>query len=124
MILKRTLLRSCLPLLAFPFFSHAEPLGPIGIFGIGSCHTNNRTVKDMERWIPQMAEAGISFHRTCQTNWSAVEPAEGKWAWEELDREMAYLTEHQMSCGGLLLGSVPWDKRSVGLPVDSTDETT
>ncbi len=119
MTLKYLLLRSCLPLMAFPFLSHAEPLSSIDIFGIGSCHTNNRTVKDMERWIPQMAEAGISFHRTCQTNWSAVEPAEGKWAWEELDREMAYLTEHQMSCGGLLLGSVPWDKRSVGLPVDN-----
>lgn len=108
-----------LPLFFAPLISQAEGLPDVSPFGIGSCHTNNRTVKDMERWIPQMAEAGITFHRTCQTNWGAVEPAEGKWQWEELDREMAYLAEHKMRCGGLLLGSVPWDKRSVGLPVDN-----
>ena len=108
-----------LPLFFAPLISQAEGLPDVSPFGIGSCHTNNRTVKDMERWIPQMAEAGITFHRTCQTNWSAVEPAEGKWQWQELDLEMTYLAEHKMRCGGLLLGSVPWDKRSLGLPVDN-----
>lgn len=108
-------------MLALSLLSQAEPLSP---FGIGSCHVNNRTVKDLERWLPQMAEAGLRFHRTCQTHWSAVEPAQGQWTWEELDREMAFLAAHRMRCGGLLIGSLPWDKsgRPFGLPVENLPE--
>lgn len=103
-------------LLGWPLARGAEPPEP---FAIGSCHVNNRTVADLERWLPQMAAAGIRFHRTCQTNWNAVEPTEGHWTFTELDREMAYLTRHGIRCGGLLIGSVPWDRSpaAAGLPV-------
>lgn len=93
----------------------AEP----GPFGIGSCHVNNRSVRDMEGWIPRMADAGIRFHRTAQTNWNALEVRKGEWRWELLDAQMAYLEKNGMSCGGLLIGSVPWDHNSKGLPVDN-----
>ncbi len=89
-------------------------------FGIGSCHTNNRSAEDNARWIPRMASIGIHVMRTCHTGWGNVEPEEGKWTWETLDKQMSYMESNQMDFGGILIGSVPWDKtgRSVGLPVN------
>ena len=107
--------RYWLSILAIPLLANAETLSP---FGIGSCYTNSRSVEDLERWLPQMAEAGIHFLRSPATSWNAVEPAQGKWQWETLDAQMAYLEKHQMGCGGLLLGGVPWGK-SEGLPVEN-----
>src|SRR4051794_33758736 len=60
-------------------------------FGIGASHVNNRSAEDNARWIPQMAEIGIHFHRTANTGWGAVEPEEGKWKWDALDKQMKYL---------------------------------
>jgi hypothetical protein len=83
-----------------------DDLGP---FGIGSCHTNNRSMHDNSRWIPQMEAIGLRYYRTCQTSWSAVEPSEGEWHWETLDQQMDYLTEHHFSFGGMLIGNPRWN---------------
>jgi hypothetical protein len=90
-------------------------------FGIGSCYINNRSVQDNARWIPQMAAIGIRVMRTGHTEWRNVEPEEGRWTWQALDSQMSYMTSNQMDFGGLLLGSVPWDKSShaAGLPVNN-----
>ena len=53
-------------------------------FGIGSCYINNRTAHDNARWIPQMTAIGLAGHRTPPTDWGAVEPISGKWAWGRL----------------------------------------
>lgn len=101
-----------------PDQASATSLSP---FGIGSCYTNNRSVVDDARWIPQMEAIGIHVIRTCETSWRAVEPEEGKWTWDNLDAQMSYLAGHHIEFGGLLYGSVPWDNagRPFGLPVNN-----
>jgi GH35 family endo-1,4-beta-xylanase len=89
-------------------------------FGIGSCYINNRSAQDNARWIPQMAALGVHVMRTCHTAWDNVEPKEGQWTWDALDKQMNFMSSNRMEFGGILIGSVPWDKEhSVGLPVDN-----
>lgn len=89
-------------------------------FGIGSCYINNRSAQDNARWLPQMAAIGIHVTRTCHTAWDNVEPKEGQWTWDALDKQMNFMASNHMEFGGILIGSVPWDKaHSVGLPVDN-----
>jgi hypothetical protein len=103
----------------------AELPTPVGVmalspFGIGSCYINNRSAQDNARWLPQMAAIGIHTMRTCHTAWDNVEPKEGQWTWDALDKQMNYMVSNHMEFGGILIGSVPWDKEhSVGLPVDN-----
>ena len=80
-------------------------------FGIGSCYTNNTSAQANARWIPQMAAIGIMSHRTCHTDWSAVEPAEGKWTWEALDKQMSYLEGEHIAFGGFLGGNPRWNTK-------------
>lgn len=94
-----------LPLLNLVF---ADDLGP---FGIGSCHINNRSMQDNARWIPQMQQIGLRYYRTPQTGWSAVEPEQGKWHWETLDAQLAYLQDQGFSSGGILIGNPGWNTR-------------
>ena len=84
---------------------HAEALSP---FGIGAC---NQTSQELEKWIPQMDEIGIRVIRTFRSNWDAVEPSEGQWNWDLVDKQMAYLTEHHIEFGGLLLGTPGWNTK-------------
>jgi hypothetical protein len=98
----------------------SEVLGP---FGIGSCHSCNWGAPANERWMPQMAAIGITHHRTCNTGWSEVEPEEGKWKWEGLDKQMAYIDGLKISYGGIFAGSPKWnvkDKRG-SLPVNNLE---
>lgn len=89
-------------------------------FGIGSCYINNRSAQDNARWIPQMAAIGIHTMRMCHTAWDNVEPKEGQWTWDALDKQMNYMSSNHMQFGGILIGSVPWDKEhSHGLPIDN-----
>jgi len=89
-------------------------------FGIGSCYVNNRSAQDDARWIPQMAAIGIRMMRTCHTAWDNVEPKEGQWTWDALDNQMRFMASNHLDFGGILIGSVPWDKEhSVGLPIDN-----
>lgn len=74
-------------------------------FGIGSCHINNRSIQDFARWMPEMAEIGIRVHRTPQTNWGALEPEQGKWAWKNLDEQMNYLDDRTIRFDILLAGN-------------------
>src|SRR5215207_8508614 len=55
--------------LAAVFTAHAADSPPkdpaaLGPFGIGSCHTNNRSVRDAERWVPQMEAIGLHYFRS------------------------------------------------------------
>ena len=89
-------------------------------FGIGSCYINNRSAQDNARWLPQMAAIGIHVMRTCHTAWDNVEPKEAQWTWDALDKQMNFMASNHMEFGGILIGSVPWDKEhSAGLPVDN-----
>ena len=87
-------------------------------FGIGAC---NQTSQELEKWIPQMAEAGLHVMRTAGTTWGDVEPEEGKWTWTVLDKQMAYLTDQHFEFGGLLYGGVGWNTKDKGgtLPVNN-----
>lgn len=88
-----------------------EALDPtaLGPFGIGSCHINNRSVQDAERWVPQMQAIGLKYYRALPTGWSQVEPEEGRWDWKALDAQLQYLNEHGFVVGGLLNGGVKWN---------------
>ena len=84
----RILAASCLALTAF-----AAPPAALSPFGIGAC---NQTSQELPKWIPQMEKIGLRVMRTTRTHWSAVEPEEGKWAWDSLDEQMRYLGEHHI----------------------------
>ena len=67
-----------------------------------------------------MAAIGIRMMRTCHTAWDNVEPKEGQWTWDALDNQMRFMASNHLEFGGILIGSVPWDKEhSVGLPIDN-----
>ncbi|HXX93388.1 MAG TPA: hypothetical protein VEN81_07125 [Planctomycetota bacterium] len=92
-------------------------------FGIGSCHSSNWGAPANERWMPQMIQIGLTNHRTPNTGWSEVEPEEGKWRWDTLDKQMAYLDSLKISYGGIFNGNVKWntkDKRG-DLPVNNLE---
>ncbi len=114
-------------LAGFPVFSlnaqdasKPDPL-EFGIFGIGSCHTNNQNARDNQRWMPQMVEAGLRYHRTAHTGWNALETQPGQWNWQELDAQMDYLDGQRMVYGGILIGSPEWNKADQpgSLPVNN-----
>ena len=90
-------------------------------FGMGSCHTNNTSAQANARWIPQMAAIGITHQRTCHTSWGAIEPEEGKWAWDALDKQMDYLEEQHVAFGGIFAGTPKWNTKDKGgtLPVNN-----
>jgi hypothetical protein len=92
-----------------------------GRFGIGSCQANNWSAEANARWIPQMVAIGINNFRTGDTGWGAVEPEEGKWTWERLDKQMSYLEGQHISFGGILIGSPKWNTkdRPGTLPVNN-----
>ncbi|QDU55306.1 GH39 family glycosyl hydrolase [Aeoliella mucimassa] len=83
-----------------------QPLSP---FGIGSCHVNNRSVRDYERWVPQMQELGFASYRTPHCNWGSLEPEPGRWEFAELDAQMDYLDAHGFRYGALLIGNPNWN---------------
>ena len=90
-------------------FPADDPLA-LGPFGIGSCHVNNRSAKDNDRWVPQMEAIGLRYYRTCHSGWGEVERVEGKFEWKNLDEQMDYLAKHRMTCGGIFIGSPSWNK--------------
>ncbi len=109
---------AALTVLALPAVAFAvDAMSP---FGIGAC---NQTSQELERWIPQMEEIGIREMRTFRSNWGAVEPEPGKWNWELVDRQMAYLAEHQITFGGLFLGTPRWNSKDAPgtLPVNNLE---
>jgi polysaccharide biosynthesis protein PslG len=114
-----------LTLLALVVSARSAPprLAPadLGIFGIGSCYTNSRRVEDYERWIPQMAEAGLRHYRAVATPWHVLEPERGKWDWRDLDAQMDYLDAQRLNYGGLLLSSPDWntDDRPGTMPINN-----
>ena len=86
------------------------PTQPWSPFGIGSCYINNRSEQDNARWVPQMATIGLKFYRSCHTDWGTLEPTEGTWTWDTLDKQMDYLTAQHMTFGGILHGNARWNK--------------
>lgn len=98
----------------------AGDLAPLSPFGIGACHINNRSVRDFERWVPQMEAIGLRNHRTPQTHWGSVEPQPGVWQWDVLDAQMDYLSAHGFTFGGTLIGNPSWNEKDArgSLPVN------
>ncbi|MCB1279224.1 beta-galactosidase [Prosthecobacter sp.] len=87
----------------------AGDLTELGPFGIGSCHVNNRSAQDCERWVPQMEAIGLRYYRSSATGWGQVEPEQGRFDWKALDEQMDCLARHHFVFGGLLLGSPRWN---------------
>lgn len=104
----------------FPAFAAEDPLA-LGPFGIGSCHVNNRSAKDNDRWIPQMEAIGLRYYRTAHTGWGEVERGQGQFDFKNLDEQMDYLAKHQMTFGGILIGTPSWNKldKPGSLPVNN-----
>lgn len=100
------------------FASAEDDLGP---FGIGSCHINNRNVKDSARWIPQMKAIDLKYYRSGQTGWAAVEPKQGEWNWKTLDDQLDYLTDQGFTYCGILIGNPKWNTADArgSLPVNN-----
>lgn len=80
------------------------------VFGIGGCHVRNRHAADNATWVPQMAAIGLRVFRSPQAAWGELEPEEGKWNWEEFDKQLAYLEEQRFEYGVLLHGNGRWNK--------------
>lgn len=80
------------------------------VFGIGGCHVRNRHAADNATWVPQMAAIGLRVFRSPQAAWGELEPEEGKWNWEEFDRQLKYLDEQKFEYGVLLHGNGRWNK--------------
>ncbi len=92
-----------------------------GPFGIGSCHVNNRSARDNERWMPQMEKIGLRYNRSAHTGWGEVEPEKGKWQWQALDEQLAYFSAHHFETGGMLIGNPKWNTLDArgNLPVNN-----
>ena len=91
-------------------------------FGIGSCYINNRSAQSNAGWAPQMVGIGITNCRTVHTSWEAVEPENGKWAFDTLDAQMAYLESQHIEFGGILAGNPQWSaKGGRGLPMNNLE---
>jgi len=90
--------------------STPEDAAALGPFGIGSCYINNRSAQDNARWVPQMESIGLRYYRTPHVDWGALEPEQGKWTWDVLDKQMDYLTEHHAIYGGTFMGNAKWNK--------------
>ncbi|HLY12309.1 MAG TPA: hypothetical protein VKW04_23610 [Planctomycetota bacterium] len=101
----------------------SEKNDPLSIFGIGSCHSCNWGAPANQRWVPQMVGIGITNHRTCNTGWPSLERKEGEWAWDDLDKQMAYLDSQHLSYGGIFAGTPKWNTKDKGgtLPVNNIE---
>lgn len=80
-------------------------------FGIGSDYHRNIDAAGNATWIPQMAAIGLKKTRTPNSGWDAVEPEEGKWAWEALDAQINYFQSQGFVMGGILIGSPKWNTK-------------
>ena len=97
-----------IPVMPSPVAEVPDPAS-LGPFGIGSCHTNNRSAQDAAHWVPQMEAIGLRYYRSGATGWAQVEPEQGRFDWKALDGEMDYLEQHHFVFGGLLNGGVKWN---------------
>lgn len=98
----------------------AQGVHELSPFGIGGCHSRNWGEPANAGWIPQMVEIGLTNHRTCNTGWPEVEPAQGKWRWDMLDKQMAYLEQQQIAFGGIFNANPKWNTQDPkGLPVNN-----
>lgn len=79
-------------------------------FGIGGCHVRNRHAGDNATWVPQMNAIGLRVFRTPHAGWGDLEPEEGKWHWDEFDKQLQYLQDQKFEFGVLLHGNARWNK--------------
>lgn len=79
-------------------------------FGIGGCHVRNRHAADNASWVPQMAAIGLRVFRTPHAGWGDLEPEEGKFHWDDFDRQLQYLQDHKFEFGVLVHGNARWNK--------------
>jgi len=96
---------------------------PLSVFGIGSCHSCNWGAPANERWMPKMAAIGLTNHRTVNSGWSEVEREEGKWTFENIDKQMAYIDGQKITYGGIFAGTPKWNTKDKGgtLPVNNIE---
>lgn len=90
-------------------------------FGIGSCASRT---KNLDTWVPEMAEIGLRDLRNFGTWWGKVEPKQGEFDWEYVDKKLDYLDSLNVNTGALLVGLAKWDKkdRRGSLPLKSLSE--
>lgn len=90
-------------------------------FGIGSCALRSR---DQAPWMPQMAKIGLRDLRNFGTWWGGLEPTQGTFVWDSVDKKLDYLESIGVTPGALLVGLPKWDKkdRRGGLPMKMLPE--
>jgi hypothetical protein len=95
----------------------------MSVFGIGSCHSCNWGAPANERWMPKMAAIGLTNHRTVNSGWSEVEHEEGKWTFDNIDKQMAYIDGQKISYGGIFNGNTKWNTKDKPgtLPVNNVE---
>ena len=106
---------SCLPLLSVIASAHGpveEPKDRMfsSPFGIGGCHVRNRHAGDNASWVPQMNAIGLRVFRTPHAVWGGLEREEGKWHWDEFDKQLQYLQDQGFEFGVMLHGNCGWNK--------------
>ena len=77
-------------------------------FGVGAC---NQTSQAWNKWIPQMAAIGVAEARTLRSGWGDVEPEEGRWNWNTLDRQLKDAASNRMDFTALLAWEAPWNTK-------------
>lgn len=106
-------------LLAFSLFAKGQTpsLSP-NFFGIGA---DNHTSQHWDEWLPQMSSLGLTEMRCLRCTWSDVEPEEGKWTWERLDKQLTDAAVVHADFTGIFMYVPKWDTKDKpgGFPMNN-----
>ncbi len=81
-------------------------------FGISASEASRRM---FAQWAPQMSAIGIQYSR-CFPGFPSIEPEEGKWKWDEVDRILDEAANNKMKLHGMLVYNVKWIPSKSGFP--------
>lgn len=94
---------------------------PLSPFGIGS---DNLRSGDLEKWLPEISEIGVSNLRSPRCYYGKVAPAEGKWDWELLDKQIALGNSLKIEYIAMLFGFCKFNTKDAPgyLPLNGIDD--
>ncbi len=83
-------------------------------FGIS---TSASSTNSIDKWGPQISAAGVTWLRGFRA-FSDLEPKEGEWKWESLDKVLNAASASHLNVSGMFLYGVSWiDSSKSGFPV-------
>lgn len=94
--------------------SHVNP------FGVGA---DNYTSQHWGEWLPQMSSLGLTEIRCLRCTWPDVEPEEGKWTWDRLDKQLADAEAAHVDFTGIFMYTPRWDTKDKpgGFPMNNLE---